>query len=354
MTRAFNKLAIVGCDEEGADLRAAVRALGVDGVEIEAVIDPDPGRARSVAERLEVERTYDTVARMNERQRVDGVVLTGHAARHADDAVAAFGEKVHVFCDKPFGGSAKAAAEMIRASKRAGRVLGVGYHLPRQARWSVRFAREGGIGTPRLLEARSLCSAVPEQGGDSSIWQAPDGRGAGAELGADLISVALAMIGVPANAVTARGWWDHRYRKPGLEHQVEDSLHLVVDFVTEARAAFTTDWRMPGEEEHRITCRGSEGWLSVPLPRHDLDPVGEAEGDPRERLLPKAVGPEGASRGDLPLQLPEARIADLRNWVDTCRGDEELLTPADEIFAVHQVLDAAYESSRRGGERIWI
>ena len=195
------RLGFVGLGWIGAMRLEAV--AGARGAEIAALCDANPGRLESTARNHSAahpacfQEYGELLARAGDL-RLDGVVIATPNSLHAPQALAAFDSGLAVFCQKPLALTAGEAREMVAASRRAGRRLGVDY--------SYRFI-EGARRLRAAIAARELGrvfhveTAFHNAYGPDKPWcfdPALSGGGALMDLGVHLIDLALWLLGDPA------------------------------------------------------------------------------------------------------------------------------------------------------------
>jgi predicted dehydrogenase len=125
--------------EAGRPLRAGVIGLGmmgrahvrvwdemVDGVELVAVADTDPGAVREAIVGREA-RGYPDQASMLAAEELDLVSVVVPTSLHLPTALAALDAGSHVLVEKPIAATRGEAEEMIAAARSAGRMLTVGH-----------------------------------------------------------------------------------------------------------------------------------------------------------------------------------------------------------------------------------
>ena len=125
--------------EPGKPLRAGVIGLGmmgrahvrvwdelVDGVELVAVADTDPGALREVTAGRQA-RPYADAAGMLEAEDLDLVSVVVPTSLHLPTTLAALDAGSHVLVEKPIAATRGEAEQMIDAARRAGRMLTVGH-----------------------------------------------------------------------------------------------------------------------------------------------------------------------------------------------------------------------------------
>ena len=127
-----------------------------ENLEFVAVCDLDLGLARRAARRIGAALATDDYRAILARPDIEMVELQTPNYLHAEQAVAAFEAGKHVFSQKPMARTIDEAKRMIRAGRRAQRLLGVymdGYDDP--SLWDMKDAvRAGFIGKPAGFRLR--------------------------------------------------------------------------------------------------------------------------------------------------------------------------------------------------------
>ena len=125
-------------ERQGAPLRAGVVGLGmmgrnhlrvwdaVEGVELVAVADPDPGALQRATLGREV-RGYDDAERMLVEEGLDLVSVVAPTSLHLPLTLAALRSGANVLVEKPIAATREEAVAMIEAAEAAGRMLTVGH-----------------------------------------------------------------------------------------------------------------------------------------------------------------------------------------------------------------------------------
>jgi predicted dehydrogenase len=118
------RLAIVGCGKIASSHAEA--ALESPLVELAALVDPAPERARALAERFGIAPTIATDV-SEVRQAIDGAVIATPNHTHAPLAETCLASGVPVLIEKPLALTPEEGARICTAAERAGLVAAVGY-----------------------------------------------------------------------------------------------------------------------------------------------------------------------------------------------------------------------------------
>ena len=108
-------------------------------VEIVAAADLVPGKAEKFCKThgLEGVRCYESGHAMLEAEELDAVSICTYNCQHAPCAIDALEHGVHVMLEKPFTVTTEEAIEVMRAEKKSGKILTIGF----QPRMSVNMQR---------------------------------------------------------------------------------------------------------------------------------------------------------------------------------------------------------------------
>lgn len=143
-------LAMVGCGFFAQNHLHAWQDLKPEGVDIVAVCDVDPERARAAAETFGVPRWYTDAAVMFRAEQLGLVDIATQMQSHLPLVKLALRHKVPTIIQKPFGQDIAEVREMVAAAKAAGTFLAVheNFRFQKPLRRIAEIVRSGAIGTP--------------------------------------------------------------------------------------------------------------------------------------------------------------------------------------------------------------
>lgn len=131
-----------------------IALVGLPGVEIVAVADPDDTGRAHAQERARAPRAYADYREMLERERPNLVVIGPRwVGEHLAMVTAAAEIGAHIYSEKPLAASLADADRMLAATKRAGVKMAVAHQgrLHPAVLHAARLVREGAIGRLRLV-----------------------------------------------------------------------------------------------------------------------------------------------------------------------------------------------------------
>jgi len=160
------------------------------GVQVVALCDNDPGKARALAQRFGVPSTYADIDDLLENETLDAVVIATPNHLHEPHVLSALRAGVHVMCERPFALTGKGVERILAAAKETGR-KGFGsnkHRLPPDAQALHSFVHNGELGRVYAVRAGAY-----HLRGTVAPWRqrrAESGGGAFMQLGLPLLDLA--------------------------------------------------------------------------------------------------------------------------------------------------------------------
>ncbi|MGP9539486.1 Gfo/Idh/MocA family protein [Brachybacterium sp. AOP43-C2-M15] len=349
-------------------LRAGVIGLGWAGQQHVAAYAADPAvdlvAISAMEEHLlarfgdehEVPGRYRDWQQMLDEAELDLVSIATPTFLHAPMATAALEAGLHVLTEKPMAETGEAAAGMVDAARRAGRVLDVSFnHRQRGDVTALRAVVDSGV-LGKLYYAKA--GWIRRQGipglGTWFTKAASSGGGAMMDIGIHMLDMALHLLDEPE--VTAASASTHAEFGPlgrggsgfgisqveeGVPFEVEDLATAFLRLDGGGTLLLESSWAqwIPHDLCY-VTLYGADGGATIEwggAPGSDRITVWtEVAGIPAE--LQPEVGEDGRHAGAVAQFLQKVRSED---W-----------TPHDGSLALRRarVLDACYASARTGGE----
>jgi predicted dehydrogenase len=190
---------------------------------------------------------------------LDGVVIATPSALHAEQAQAALGRGLAVFCQKPLARRADEARAVVAAARAADRLLGVDLSYRHTA--AVRAMRSviasGGIGTPFAANL-----VFHNAYGPDAKWfyaRAESGGGCVIDLGVHLIDLALWMFDWPeVTRVTSS-----LHAMKGAD--VEDHAAVQLELANGVAVQLACSWRISAGRDCAIEASfyGTDGGVAM-------------------------------------------------------------------------------------------
>ncbi|UXY32245.1 Gfo/Idh/MocA family protein [Streptomyces sp. HUAS TT20] len=327
MNRPLRWVLVGASDIAATRMIPAMRALGQEPV---AVLSGSPERGRRFAERHQVPVAAGT---LEEALSVpaDAVYISTTNELHRDQAVDAAAAGRHVLCEKPLAMTLDDAADIVRAARAAGVVLGTNHHLRASPviRSIQKLVADGGIGRPLAVRVHHAVE-LPERLRGWRLKNPTAGGGVVFDItvhDADALRFVLGreVLDVTATAV------NQGLAAPGVEDAAMAVLRLEDDVLACAHDAFTVPHAGTALEVH-----GTDGSVFA-TDAMTQDPDGEVVLRRGGTSTPVDVGP----RDDL-------YITGLRAFADAVHGDGTPLATGTDGFASLAVALAVRDALRTG------
>jgi predicted dehydrogenase len=354
-------------------IKAAVIGLGVGMVhsksyianpdaELIAVCDIDPVRLKERGDLLGIPddmrfTDYKDMLRLSELD-VVSVALPNYL--HAPVAIAAMEAGKNVLSEKPLAINAKAAADMVAASRNLGRTLMVcfNYRFREDARWLQKMRDAGRMGELYYARAGWLRNTgIPGFGGWFTT-KALSGGGPLIDLGVHILDLTIWLMGHPKPVSVSgqtfakfgprgmKSWasYDALATNNEIRYDVEDLAAGFIRFENGAALQIETSWgshTKPGRDDYFINLYGTEGGAELYVANYtDRDTITfyeESCGQPvvmKPSIVNRAVGHELA----------------IAHLIDCLKNNKPVEATGEQGQALMQIIEGLYESSQTGKE----
>ena len=308
--------AIVGCGGIGRSHADIV--LGIDRLQITALVNTSPGAAESLADIVE-ERSgtrpaiFASLDELLAVEKIDLVILATPSGLHAQQALAAIEAGSHVVIEKPIDVSIAAGKRVVEAAERTGRTVSVvSQHRFDPSSEAVHAAIErGDFG--RLTSAVMTAPLWRDQAYyDSGAWRgtwALDGGGVLVNQGVHTVDLMLWMMGRPDTVSAEFALLAHE----GIE--AEDTAVATVLFESGALGVIHATTAAKGALKSRLQVHGSAGSAVI-------------DGDQLVYSSPELVREEAGSSH-------EKQYRDVLAAIDT--GNEPRVSATEALWALATV-----------------
>lgn len=120
------RVAVVGAGFIGP---VHVEGLRRAGVRVTGILDVTPDKSRQAAERLGLDKAYETFEQVVEDRDVQAIHITTPNRYHFSMASAVLRAGKHVLCEKPLAMNSRESAELVRLARDSGLAAGVNYNI---------------------------------------------------------------------------------------------------------------------------------------------------------------------------------------------------------------------------------
>lgn len=304
------------------------------GHELVAVTRREQAAAQLFADRHGAQRAYDSAEALLAEDQVNAVYVATPPHLHARETVLAAEAGKHVLCEKPMALTSGEARQMIDACQANGVMLTICHYQRFNARHQRirRLLEEGAIG--RVTAARiNFSDRFPPQPG---VWHHnPEISGGGPvmDLGIHCIDLLRFLCG-PAESVAAL------VETLVDSSPVADTATLLLRLTSGAQAVVTSHWTTANHEPDRangLEICGTEGSIAA-APISAKDSSGTLRVLTEDGVRDYSVEPGG----------PRPHVALLDAFGSAVAGEIPNPIPGEDGLAGLAVVEAAYESARRG------
>ena len=357
-TSKIVKIGIIGCGWI-ADAHIDSYKKMAD-VEVVACADLVPGKAEAFSKKHGINaRCYESGHAMLEAEELDGVSVCTYNCQHAPCAIDALEHGVNVMLEKPFTVTLDEAIEVMKAEKKSGKILTIGYQprMSENIQMIKKIIDSGELGKVYYMQAgggRRI--GIPTPFGTSFIEKDTGGVGAMGDIGTYTLDMLLTAVGYP-KPLTVTGYTsDFLGKNPayfadrGLPAEyaekfgVEDFAAGFIRLEGGIMLDFRISWAM-----HMDTCGdtlilGTEGGLKIP----SMDCY---NGDlPRPMVIYKTVAGKPVSYEVPKDEVPNLFTKKLRAFVDAIKTGGPAPVPSSEIVYNQAIIDGIVKSAKLGHE----
>ena len=329
-------------------------------VEVVACADLVPGKAEAFCKEYGIEgaRCYESGHAMLEAEELDGVSVCTYNCQHAPCTIDALEHGVNVMLEKPFTVTLDEAVEVMRAEKKSGKILTIGY----QPRMSTNIQQikkiidSGELGKVYYMQAGGGRRAgIPTPYGTTFIEKETGGVGAMGDIGTYTLDMLMTAVGHP-KPLTVTGYTSNflgtkpeYYASKGHPEYaekfgVEDFAAGFIRLEGDIMLDFRISWAM-----HMDTCGdtiilGTEGGLKIPS-------MECYNGDlPAPMKVYKTVAGKQISYEVPKDECPDLFTKKLRAFVDAIKTGGSAPIPSSEILYNQAIIDGIVKSSKLGHE----
>ena len=337
-------------------------------VEIVAGADLVPGKAEAFFKKHGVEgvKCYNSGKEMVEDKslKLDAVSICTYNRQHAPCAIEALNAGLHVLLEKPFTVTTEEAVEVMRAEKKSGKVLSIGFQprLDDNMKMVKEVVQSGVLGKVYYVQTGGgRRRGIPTPFGTTFIEDETAGLGALADIGCYSLDMVLNALGYP-KPLTVSGiksdffgtdpnyigyklcGHPEYYKKFGVDDFAAAFIRLEGGIIVSFRIA----WAMNLDTSGDTIIYGTKGSLRIPSTEcwngsigGDLVIYHEVAGEQVETKLPMKVNKPGA---------PTNFDKKIRTFLDACKNGTSAPVPSSEIIYNQAILDHIAKSSDLGRE----
>ena len=327
-------------------------------VEIAALADLIPGKAAAFAKRYGVEgaRLYPDHQSMLANEKLDAVSVCTYNVQHAPCTIDALNAGVNVLLEKPMSVTLDEAAEMIRAEKKSGKLLSIGFQPRMDANMQQikKIVEAGELGRVYYIQTGGgRRRGIPNS---TFIEKRTAGLGALGDIGCYALDMVLNAIGYP-KPLTVTGYTSNFFGTSTDYQSPEDAARFDVDDFAAAFIRleggvvldFRIAWAMHVDTPGDTIILGTKGALRIPSTECWNGTVGgpmklyrDVAGEQVETVLPVLGADEGSFDGLF--------YKKIRSFLDAIENGGPAPVPSSQILYNQAILDGVLRSAELGRE----
>ncbi len=348
-----------------ADMHAKA-LLHQPDVEIVAGADLIPGKAKKFFEDHGIENVKTDYASHKEliadkSLNLDAVTVCTYNRQHAQPAIDALNAGLHVLVEKPFTVTTEEAVEVMRAEKKSGKVLSIGFQPRMDANMKMikKIVESGELGKIYYIQTGGgRRRGIPTPFGTTFIEDATAGLGALGDIGCYSLDMVLNAIGYP-KPLTVSGYksaffgTDPNYcgyiegghpeyaEKFGVDDFAAAFVRLEGGIILDFRIAWAMNLDTPGD----TIIMGTKGSLRIP----STECWNGSVGGPMI-LYHEVCGEQ--TQTEIPIIPMREDLFDLkiRTFLDAIKEGGTAPVPSSQIIYNQAILDGIARSAKIGRE----
>ncbi len=332
-------------------------------VEIVAGCDLIPGKAKAFFEKFGVEGVKTDYANDEEMLadkslKLDVVTICTYNRQHAPCAIRALNAGLHVLLEKPMCVTTEEAIEIIKAEKKSGKVLSIGFQprFNKNMQKIKKIVESGELGDIYYIQTGGgRRRGIPTPFGTTFIEDKTAGLGALGDIGCYSLDLVLNAIGYP-KPLTVTGHkaaifgTDPNYVGYGKHHEygalfgVDDWASAYIRLEGGIVVDFRIGWAMNMDTSGDTLILGTKGGLRVPstecwngILEKPLVIYHEVAGTQVETVIPLEKNDD----------LWNLKV---RSFLDAAKNGTASPVPSSQIFYNQAILDGIAKSSELGKE----
>ncbi|MBQ3927791.1 MAG: Gfo/Idh/MocA family oxidoreductase, partial [Clostridia bacterium] len=359
------RVAIIGCGWIAES--HMVSYLKQPDVEIVAACDLIPGKAKAFMSRFGLDNIptdYPSHKEMldDKSLKLDAVSVCTYNRQHAIPTIYALNKGVNVLLEKPFTVTLEEAVDVMKAEKKSGKVLSIGFQprLDANMKMIKKIVESGELGKIYYIQTGGgRRRGIPTPFGTSFIDDKTAGLGALADIGCYSLDMCLNAIGYP-KPLTVSGYKsdffgkDPNYPGYGSHHEYAD-VFSVDDFAAafirlegDIIVDFRISWAMNMDTAGDTLILGTKGGLKIPSTECWNGSVGgpmkiyhDVCGQQTETVVPIIND----------LKHDESLFdRKIRSFLDAVKNNTAAPVPTSQILYNQAILDGIRRSAEAGHE----
>lgn len=352
------RIAIIGTGWIAESHISALKKM--EDVEIVALADLIPGKAEAFAKKFGIEgvKFYSSDEELiaAEKDNLDCVSICTYNTQHAPCAIHALDAGLHVLLEKPFTVTLDEAIEVMKAEKRSGKILTIGFQprMSENMQMIKKIVESGELGKIYYIQAGGgRRRGIPTPFGTTFIEKETGGIGAMGDIGCYSLDMLLNAVGYP-KPLTVTGYTSDFFGKDPAYYPkhpeyaekfgVEDFAAGFIRLEGGIMLDFRISWAMNMDTCGDALILGTKGGLKIPS-------TDCWNGEFKTPLkIYKTIGDQ-----PLEYEVPMKPAADffykkMRSFIDAVKNGGEATVPSSQIVINQAIIYGIVKSAELGKE----
>ncbi|NLO83007.1 MAG: Gfo/Idh/MocA family oxidoreductase [Clostridiales bacterium] len=326
-----------------------------DDVEIVGGADIVPGKAKAFFEKWDLPnaQAFESAEELIKNVEMDGVTICTYNTTHAECAIMALEAGLHVQCEKPMSFTLQEAVDMVKAAKKANKILTIGF----QPRYSYmrqkvdEIIRSGTIGKVYYIQSGGgRRRGIP---GGTFIEGDKAGFGCLGDIGCYSIDECLHAVGYPKPLTVSAVATDYFGKNPKYwpepeKFNVDDFSVAFIRLEGDITFVFKQAWAMHADSLGDTLWLGTEGGIKI------INSFDYANKPSRVMLFTDVNGmqvdsyilPSHPFDAYSSPQKVDVFAAKVRDFCDAIKEGRPAPIPGEEIIYNQAIIDGIYRSAK--------
>lgn len=357
-----NKRVRVGIIGTGWIAKAHMKAyLAMPDVDVVAGADLAPGKAKAFFEGFDMPdvKCYNSHKEMldDDSLKLDAVSVCTYNRTHAECTIYALEKGVHVLLEKPMCVTTEEAIEIMRAEKKSGKVLSIGFQprLDENMKMIKKIVESGELGDIYYIQTGGgRRHGIPTPYGTTFIENETAGLGALGDIGCYSLDMVLNAIGYP-KPLTVSGYksaffgtrpsYYHKHPEYAEKFGVDDFAAAFIRLEGGIILDFRIAWAMHLDTPGDTIIMGTKGSLRIPSTECWNGTVGGPM-----KIYHDVCG-EGVVT-EVPIINDNTSLFEkkIRTFLDACKNGTPAPVPTCQIIYNQAIIDGIAKSAELGRE----
>jgi predicted dehydrogenase len=324
-------------------------------VEVVGACDVVPGKAREFLDKygLRGAPAFDDFREFLRSVELDGVSVCTYNTAHAECSIAALEAGVNVLCEKPMSFKLQEAADMVKASRKSGKILTIGF----QPRYDYMRKKVDGI-----IQSGALGKVYYVQSGGGRrrgipagtfVNKSQAGYGCLGDIGCYSIDECLHAIGYPKPLTVSAVATDYFGKNPKYwpepeSFDVDDFSVAFVRLEGDVTFVFKQSWAMHADSLGDTLWLGTEGAIKI---KHGFGELNEPSRymyytDVNGMHVDSVILPSHPFDAYAEAKQEDLNVAKTRSFCDAILAGGPAPVPGEEILVNQAICDGIYRSAK--------